>query len=684
MGLQPAGRISGERRPSGAAVSLAPPRAPVRDPVIRRMKWLVVGSLVTAMALGGGALWGRAFYLRQCPSHCTDLAPLLHFEPYQASVVYDRQGNEIGRFFVQDRRVTSLTEIPRLVRQAFLAIEDSRFYTHGGVDARRLVGAALANLQGETQGGSTITMQLARNIYPELLPPEERTVNRKLREIRVARLIERALPKDTILQHYLNTIYFGHGAYGVSAASRVYFGKSIGGVSLGEAALLASLPRAPSTINPYLNPVASRERRELVLNRMHTLGWVSDSMWQSALSEEVRLAPSVRDSLGVSAQVGAYFLETVRQEVQRELGPALYRGGFRVYTTLDGAAQRTAEQTLETEVQRLEDRPEGMGPKPSRRAAGPQLGPFTQYLQAGFVALDPDSGDVRVLIGGRSFKESPFNRMTQARRQPGSAFKTFVYAAALRGTWHPTDSISDDPIAVPLLGGRPWRPENYNRTERNGKVTLETALAKSLNRATVRLGLQVGVRRVIETAHAMGLQDPLSGLPATLLGAAEVRPIELIAGYVPLARPDGHQVRPRYVLRVESVRGAVLTENGPVVEPGLEPNVARSVRQMLEQVVKRGTGRSIRAAGYDGPVAGKTGTTNGTTNAWFVGVTPDFVAGLWMGFDRPRAILPDGSATGGRIAAPIWAAIMQELPRTRQAWVEPPPQPAYSAVPPGG
>jgi len=177
------------------------------------------------------------------------------------------------------------------------------------------------------------------------------------------------------------------------------------------------------------------------------------------------------------------------------------------------------------------------------------------------------------------------------------------------------------------------------------------------------------------------MEDPLPGLPSTLLGAADVRPIELVAGYIPLARADGQQVRPRYVLRVESFRGALLTENVPVVAPGLEPNVARAVRQMLEQVVQRGTGRSIRAAGYEGPVAGKTGTTNGTTNAWFVGVTPDFVAGLWMGFDRPRAILPDGSATGGRIAAPLWAAIMQQLPRTRETWSEPPAQPVTPAIP---
>jgi membrane peptidoglycan carboxypeptidase len=638
-----------------------------------RGKQAFLGSLVVVVTLGGSALLGYGCYRRQCPSPCIDLGPLLRFEPYQASVVYERNGTEIGRFFVQDRRLMSLSEIPLHARQAFLAIEDAHFYSHRGVDPRRLLGAVFANLQGGRQGASTITMQLARNVYPELLPPEQRTVKRKLREIRVAQLIEQALPKDTILQHYLNTIYLGHGAYGVSAASRVYFGKPIAAVSIGEAALLASLPRAPSVINPYLNPVASRERRELVLSRMHDLGWLSDSLWHSALAEEVRLAPSVRDSLGVSARVGAHFLETVRQQLQHEFGPALYRGGFQVYTTLDATAQRTAEQVLETELRRLEDRPDSTGPKPSRRSAGPQLGPSTSYLQAGFVVLDPDSGDVRVLIGSRSFKESSFNRITQAWRQPGSAFKTFVYAAALRGPWHPTDSISDEPIAVSTPGRPPWRPENYNRGERNGKVSLETALAKSLNRATVRLGLQVGMRQVIETAHTMGMADPLPGLPSTLLGAADVRPIELVAGYIPLARADGQQVRPRYVLRVESSRGARLLGNAPVIAPGLEPHVARAMRQMLEQVIQGGTGRSVRTAGYQGPVAGKTGTTNGTTNAWFVGVTPELVAGLWIGFDRPRAILPDGSATGGRIAAPIWAAIMKKLPRKREVWVESPP-----------
>lgn len=659
-----------------------------REPVFgrRRVRQFIVATLALVTTAGTLALLGYGFYLRQCPGPCVDLGSLLRFEPYQASVVYDRSGTEIGRFFVQDRRVVSFPEIPLFVRQAFLAIEDAHFYSHLGVDPRRLLGAVFANLQGDRQGASTITMQLARNVYPEMLPAHERTVGRKLREIRVAQLIEQVLPKDTILQHYLNTIYLGHGAYGVSAASRVYFGKSIGAVSIGEAALLASLPRAPSVINPYLNPVASRERREVVINRMHALGWLSDSLWHNALAEEVRLVPTVRDSLGVSARVGGYFLELVRQQLQREFGPVLYRGGLQVYTTLDGAGQRAAERILETEMQRLEGRADRDGPKPSRRSAGLQIGPYTPYLQAGFVVLDPDSGEVRVLIGGRSFQESPFNRITQASRQPGSAFKPFVYAAALRGAWRSTDSISDEPIAVSIAGSPVWRPQNYNRGERNGKVTLETALAQSLNRATVRLGLQVGLRHVIETAHAMGMEDPLPEIPSTLLGAAEVRPIELIAGYIPLARADGKRVRPRYVIRVENSRGTRLLESVPLIAPGLEPHVTRALRQILEQVVQRGTGRSVRTAGYGGPVAGKTGTTNGTTNAWFVGVTPEFVAGLWIGFDRPRAILPDGSATGGRLAAPIWAAIMNQLPRAREGWPDAQLPPVYSdsAVPDSG
>jgi penicillin-binding protein 1A len=655
---------------SDVAVESPSPRA--------RRRWvraLLAGGLLlgsVAVALG---LWARRLYEGVCSRPCADPGALRPFAPNQTSYVLDVHGRVVGRFLIEDRRVAPLSSMPLHLRQAFLAAEDARFYRHDGVDRARVVGAIIANLRagGPVQGGSTITMQLARNIYPGLLPPRERTLERKLREVRVAREIEEAFPKDTILQHYLNTIYLGHGAYGVTAAARVYLRKELDALTVADAALLAGLPRAPSLIDPYRNPALAEQRRDLVLARMRELGWIRDRVGLEARGQALGLArESTADDLRSSGEVGAYFLESVRLELQRALGPALYRGGFRIQTTLDLALQRTAEQVLEAQLVSLEAGALGARPRP-RRADGPAHGAraATSYLQAGLLVLDPDSGDVRVMIGGRSFRESPFNRVTQSYRQPGSAFKPFVYAAALLAGRKATDSVSDAPVAIVMPAGNTWRPENFLRGERNGTVTLETGLAKSLNRATVRLGMQLGVSRVTAAASAMGIETPLPPRPSLLLGAAEVRPLELIAAYAPLARGDGHAVRPRLITRVNDMAGATLYQPPVLTGAGLPPRVAAELRAMLTQVVDRGTARVVRARGIDWPVAGKTGTTNRTTNAWFIGVTPDYVAGVWVGFDRPRPILPDSSATGGRVAAPIWAEVIKRLPRSRGEWPQP-------------
>lgn len=642
----------------------------------RLRRILTVGgvAVVAGMLLAGagGLAWLHQTYDRVCTEPCVDLDALRHFAPDQTSFVYDMRGVEIGQFRVQNRRVAGFAEIPSHLRQAFLAIEDSRFYTHDGVDYRRVVGALGANVRaGATeQGASTITMQLARNVYPAVLPARERTLARKLREVRVARAIERTFPKDTILHRYLNTIYLGNGAYGVAAAARTYLGKEVQSVTVADAALLAGLPRAPSVINPYQRPAAALARRNLVLDRMRVLGWLGPAEWERARAQPIVLArENLADALQTSGTVGAYFLEAVRLQLQRELGMAIYRGGFRIHTTLDASLQRMSESVLEAQMVSLEAGALGAKPRPTRSEARRATGrSATDYLQAGLVILDPDSGDVRVLIGGRSFRESPFNRMTQAWRQPGSAFKPFVYAAALMAGRLPTDRVSDAPIAILMPAGNTWRPQNFKRDEENGVVTLETALTRSLNRATVRLGMGLGVSRVAAAARAMGLEDSLPRRPAMLLGAADVRPMDLVSAYAPLARADGRSVTARLVTRIEDPEGRVLQTPAPATGEGIGPAVAASLRAMLTQVVEHGTARSVRQHGYQGPVAGKTGTSNGTMNAWFVGVTPDYVAGVWVGFDRPQAILPDGSATGGRVAAPIWAEVMKRIPPVRGAW----------------
>ncbi len=650
----------------------APPRS--GGGTRRRILSVLLGVLgVLLIVLGAAAGWAWHYYRALCAGPCVNLDLLRQFQPNQASIVYDREGREIGRFFTEYRRVASLEEMPAYLPRAFLAIEDARFYRHHGVNFRRVLGAMLANLrEGETvQGASTITMQLARNVYPTILPPRERTFERKIREIRAARAIEDEFPKDTILQDYLNTIYLGHGAYGVDAAARIYFGQPAGALSVGEAALLAGLAHAPSVGDPYRAPARARARRNTVLDRMHELGWLQDDEWQEARHEPIRLADESGEPFRADATVGPYFLEAVRRDLQLRLGPDLYRGGYHIHTTLDAPFQQQAERVLEQQMVRLESGP-GVVPAP-RRGTGPAARGLaaTPYLQAGLAVFDPDSGDVLVLIGGRSFAESPFNRMTQAWRQPGSAFKPFVYATALELGMSPDDPISDEPIEVRMPAGNIWRPQNYNAKERNGTVTLESALARSLNRATVRLGMRLGPARVAATARAMGYVDTLVPRPAMLLGSEDVHPVDLIAAYAPLARGDGRSVRPRLIRVVEDAAGDSVVLRPAATAAGITPGTAQTLRGMLQQVVERGTAIAIRRHGYAGPVAGKTGTTNGTTNAWFIGMTPDYLAGVWVGFDQPRPILPDTSATGGRIAAPIWAEIMKIAPHRREQWPGP-------------
>lgn len=636
---------------------------------LSRLLLLAGGGL---LFLGGVALlvlWSRCG-LRGCP----DVTQLNGYVPDEATVVVDRRGGQLGHLYRVNRVVVPLDSMPAYLPAAFIAVEDQRFMKHSGVDWYRVFGAAWTNLRSRRieEGFSTITMQLARNVFPQRIPLSERTLGRKLTEMRVAGEIERQFTKEQILELYLNQIYFGEGAWGVEAAAAEYFGKSASELTLGEAAILAGLIRAPQRLNPRRNPDGARGRRGVVLAKMVEQGLISPAEASAAATERIRVRRGEVQRDGRAS----YFLEEVRQEMEAELGSALYTGGYIIHTTLDPAAQAAAEEELEAQLVAVESGRHGAFRHPPRSAGGGAGEPAdssgdeeTRYLQGAVVVMDAATGDILALVGGRDFGDSKFDRAVQAWRQPGSAFKPFVYGAALAAGLPPTQILSDEPLRRVLPDGTVWVPSNYEGSYR-GDITMRDALAQSRNVATIRLAEEVGLDRVIDFARRLGLSGPIPQVPSIAIGAAEVTLLEMTAAYATLATL-GRRPEPRLVTRVVDRRGRVVWERSPRVRRVLDPAIAFLLTDLMRGVVDRGTGTPVRSAGFRAPAAGKTGTTNGSTDVWFLGFTPELVAGVWIGFDRPQAIVH--GATGGRLAAPVWGRIMSRIaPAGGTGWAPPP------------
>lgn len=614
----------------------------------------VFAAVVTALLLlsGGTSLWMITCGLAGCPSD----EQLRGFRPGEGSRVLDRSGVSLGRLSYVRRINVPLSRVPRHVRAAFIAAEDRRFYYHGGVDWRSAGRALARNLAAlrVREGFSTITMQVVRTAFLPHLGPD-RTLGRKLIEIELARRLEHALTKPQILELYLNLIYLGDGTWGVEAASRDLFGRSVGELSVGEAALLAGLARGPSLYSPRRHPDAARGRRGVVLALMQREGYLGSEAAARAGRESFRLS-----SNGWKPRRGrSQALDAVRSAVDSILGDDLARAGdIIVHTTLDSRAQAAGERAVSDRAAAIE-----------RGRPTPGQG---RELQGALVALDPRNGEIRALVGGRRFVQRGFNRATGARRQPGSAFKPFVYAAAIAEGYTPATLVDDSPVEV-ADGPRTWRPVNFDG-EYAGVVTLRRALTTSANAAAVRLSRAVGERRVVALARRAGLRGELRAVPSLALGALEVTPLELTAAYAPFAN-GGHRVRPTLMRRIERADGTVLWRAPePKAERVLDAGEAFQVTSMLRSVVDEGTGHFVRELGVEGPVAGKTGTTNNGADIWFVGYTPSIVATVWFGYDVPRRIA--ANASGGRLAAPAWAAFY------RNGWKERPP--AEGWLPPTG
>ena len=617
------------------------------------MRWILLPLLLLAiLAVAGVAVAAYVYWP-------TDLPPVKALEEYTPSVgsrVYANDDEFLAEFQAEKRIFVPLQQIPPALRNAIIAVEDSRFYSHFGVDLRGVFRAAYANFRHGrvVEGGSTITQQLAKVLF---LTPDRR-FSRKVKEALLALELEKRYSKDRLLELYLNQIYMGHGAFGVEAASRMYFGKSVQDLTLPEAAMLAALPRSPGNYSPFERPELAQRRRAIVVGRLLEQGYISEAEAKATNRAPLGLVPSER-----RRGSGQYFLEYLQQSLEAKYGSdVLYKSGLAIYTTLDPALQRASEQALRDGLDALVAR---QGARSPGRGKGTQAPPAPE---GAVVVMEAPTGYVKALIGGADFARTEFNRALHAHRQPGSAFKPFVYLAALEAGHAPTEVLDDSPIRY-VTAGKVWAPENYDGKFR-GPVTLQQALEESINVPTIRLLEQIGVDSVIDAARRAGIQSPLPRDLTLALGSGDVTLLELTAAYGTFANQGVH-MEPLMVRYVTDAQGRLIEENIPQGREAIDPGIAIGLTQLLRGVVERGT--AVGARVLERPLAGKTGTTNDFSNAWFVGYTPSLVAGVWIGYDRPRSLGPE--ETGARVALPIWVALMRTALRN-QPVEDFPPAPA--------
>jgi len=640
----------------------------MNHPAVRaaiRVPWKLFFVLVVVAVFGSaGVVLGVVQWLGR------DLPTPEQLSSIQAPVkttVYDVKGRVLHEFFKENRSPVALKQLPRHLVNATLSTEDRSFYQHWGVDLWGVGRAAVTNVlkMRRAEGGSTITQQLARNLFLT----HERTLARKLKEIALAVEIERNYSKEQILEMYFNQIYFGEGAYGVGAASKTFFNKPVQELSLAEAALVAGLPANPSLYSPRHHPEAARSRRAKVLRNMLVTRAITQVEFDRAINSPLGVTP-----LRYSNDRAPYFVEMVRLHLDERYGSnAVYEGGMKVYTTLDMDLQLIAERALERQLQGLEADLKSKTTYASYVMPASDVARASQrtpYLQGALVAIDPRNGYVRALVGGRDWNHSNFNRATQARRQAGSAFKPFVYTAAIDNGFHPTDIIVDEPVSFPAGDGKLYQPGNYDGTFR-GPVTLRYALQQSINIPAIKLLRKVGTSLVSSYARRMGIKSPIGQNLSMALGSSEVTLLELTSAYGVFGH-RGIRTEPLFVLKVEDRAGNVLEKNAPRPVEVLSEETAAVMTSMMQSVMDHGTGFPARARGFTLPAAGKTGTMDEYMDAWFVGYIPSLVCGVWVGYDQKRTIGP--GMTGARAALPIWTDFM--IGATRGRPVEEFPAPA--------
>jgi len=603
-----------------------------------------------ALFLGFAALGGGLGAWQNLCATCPSIAQIYDYEPTQTSKVYARGGELIAEFGEEARTPVSIEDLPAHVPAAFIAVEDKRFYRHNGLDpfgiARAVVGV-LTGTSGQRGGGSTITQQLARNMFQGI--GFERRLVRKLKEARVAIQLEDVYTKDQILEAYINQINYGQNWLGIQTASRNYFGKDATELTATEAAMLAAIPKSPTRYSPLNNPELTIERRNTVLQLMANQDYITQGDADRFMLEPV---PTVRAQMDKG--VAPYFVEWVRGQLDDRFGVQLYTAGLKIHTTLDASMQRAANSAMERGFLAVEARPGFEHPRYDAFLDSTSLGMTNSpYLQGAFIALDPETGEVLSMVGGRDFRHSKFNRATQARRQAGSSFKPFVYTAAISSRIPASHIVIDAPVVIEQPDGTEWKPKNFG-DEFRGPMTLRAGLRTSTNMVAIKLGMEVGLETVAQTARRMGIRTEVERFESTAIGAVEVIPLQMAEAYTAFATL-GTKATPFGIQRVESGSGETLWSLEPERSEVLEAPVARILVSIMEDGVNFGTGTTVRTVArlpYDVPVAGKTGTTNDATNTWFIGFTPNLVGLVWFGMDLPRTTRPN--ATGGGDAAPVW------------------------------
>ncbi|MSR06699.1 MAG: PBP1A family penicillin-binding protein [Gemmatimonadetes bacterium] len=636
-------------------------RAWLAKPGVRKkLAFILVIGAGLGLGLAYGA-WTRACVAGACPS----IGVLESYRPAQATKVFAADGRLITDLGLERRTVLALNDIAPEARAAFLAVEDKRFYNHGGIDFWRILGAVKADVMAMRfeQGFSTITMQLARNVFPERLP-KRKDVRRKIREIQVALELERTYSKDRIYELYLNQVFLGNRAFGVETAAQRYLGKSARSLNVAEAALLAGINQAPTRYDPLKHPDRAVARRNVVINLMRDQGYLSDN--EAERWKAYPLALSTRQDFG---DVAPYFVEWVRQQLAVRFGQDLYNKGYRVYTTLDLDMQLSAERAVQDQLTAIES---GLVFGPYRhttyqeyldQSAGVEAGQLTPYLQGALISMEAKTGAVRAMVGGRDYEDSKFNRAVQAQRQPGSTFKPFVYAAAIRAGKPASYIIDDQPKSYEQAGDTmPWEPQNYEG-DFMGPMTIRRGLYKSRNMVAVQLGMELGIEPVIGEAVRFGIASKLPKYPSLFLGSASVNLLEMVSAYTAFATL-GERAAAFPIVRVEDERGNIIWQPQERHDRVMDTDHMWIVTNMLQDVVLRGTAyNAVWNGGFQLPAAGKTGTTDDGTDVWFIGFTSEIVTGVWMGLDTPQKI--KASAAGGALAAPAWTAFMREVYQRR-------------------
>ncbi|MDR3092909.1 MAG: transglycosylase domain-containing protein [Endomicrobium sp.] len=604
-----------------------------------------------------------ANFINNLPS----IKQLEDYTPNLSTKIYDKDNNLIAELFTERRIFIPINKIPVNLQNAFIAIEDNNFFKHWGISVKGIMRAFSRILlkMKLAEGGSTITQQLAKTIFLTC----EKTLIRKIKEAFLTIQLEKNYSKHEILQFYINQIYFGSGAYGVQAAARIYFNKNAQDLNLAECATLAAIPKSPNYYNPFKNKEASLARRNLVLSRMRKLGYITKEQ-----EEEARLTALPAKENALKENMGHYFLEFLRVALEPKYGTnALFKGGLSIYTTIDIQAQVVAEKTIGEALANFDKNKSGVFEKAKQEPV---------KVQGALIAIDPKNGAIRAMVGGRNFKESQFNRAIQAKRQPGSSFKPIVYLAAIEAGFTPATVLNDKPMVFVRKGNswdlvsrdittletiaetasekdlintnKIWAPINYNKKYR-GPVTLRTALALSINICAVEIIMHITPAKVIQVARNLGITTPLANSFSLALGSSDVTLQEMVSAFATFAS-GGIKTTPYIITKVTDRNGKILEQNIPQQKEVLSPQDCFIITNMLKGVVEKGSGgyaKNLRR-----PCAGKTGTTNDSSDAWFIGYTPQLAAGVWIGYDD-RSISLGEKATGGAIACPVWTQFMK-------------------------